>query len=105
MTGNFVAGDGEDQRFTIAFAGDGDLYDGALGTFEHVGDIAGGEAIGGLVIHLDDYVARANAGVVGRCADVRSHDYGVVFARSNDHADAVVFAALIFAEEGKLTSV
>src|SRR5882672_4336308 len=46
MTGNFVAGDGEDEGLGIAFAGDGDFYDRALGTLEHVGDIAGGEAVG-----------------------------------------------------------
>src|SRR6266852_3957294 len=105
MTGNFVAGDGEDERLIIALAGDSNLYDGPLGALEHVGDIAGGEAVGGLVINFDDDVAWANAGVIGRSADVGSHNNSVGLARSNDHSYAVVFAALIFAQEGKLTGV
>ncbi len=50
---NFVAGDGEDQRLGVAFAADGDFYDGALGAFEQVGDFAGGEAVGGLFVDFD----------------------------------------------------
>src|SRR5882762_9191261 len=65
MARNFVASYGEDERLVVAFAGDRNLYDGALGAFQHVGYIAGGQAVGGLVINLDDHVAGANAGVIG----------------------------------------
>src|SRR5437868_3006823 len=99
MPGNFVARHGEDERLVVAFTGDGNFYDGALGAFQHVGYIAGGQAVGGLVINLDDDVAGTNTGVVSRCANVRSHHYSVVLAGSNDHTDAVVLAALIFAQE------
>src|SRR6202022_1539177 len=98
---NFVACDGEDERLGIAFAGDGGFYDGALGTLEHVSDIAGGEAVGRLVVDLYDYVAGANTGVIGRRADVGSHDYGVVLARGDDHPYAGVLAALFFTQEGE----
>src|SRR5258707_8726475 len=105
MAGDFVARDGEDERLGIAFAGNGDLYDRALGTLEHVRDVARGEAVGGLIIDLDDYIARANAGIVGWRTDVGSHDHGVVLARGNDHANAVVLAALVFAEKSELAGV
>src|ERR1700682_165747 len=105
MGGDSVARDCEHERLRIAFAGNGDLYYGAFGTFEHVCNITGSEAVGGLVIDLDDYVAGANSGVIGRGADVGSHDHGVVLAWGNDHADAVVLAALIFAEQGELAGV
>src|SRR6267142_2009027 len=105
MARNFVARYGEDERLGVAFAGNRNFYDRALGTLQHVGDIAGGEAVGGLVINLDNNVAGANAGVIGRSADVGSHDHGVVLSRGNDHAYAVVFTALIFAQEGKLASI
>src|SRR6267142_290894 len=70
-----------------------------------VRDIAGGEAVGGLVINLDNHVAWVNASVISRCANVWSHHYSVILAGSDDHADAVIFAALIFAQEGKLAGV
>src|SRR4029077_15236889 len=37
--------------------------------------------------------------------DVGSHDHGVILAWGDDHADAVVLAALIFAEESELAGV
>src|SRR5882757_2999695 len=105
MAGDFVARHGEDERLGVAFAGNRNFYDCALGAFQHVGNIAGGEAVGGLVINLDDYVAGSNPSVIGWCADVGSHDYCVVLAGSNDHAYAVVLAALIFAQECKLAGI
>src|SRR5260370_39216741 len=71
MAGNFVAGDGEHQRLRVSFTRNSDLDDGALGTLEHVGDIAGGQTIGGLVVHLHDDVAGTSDGVVGGRARVR----------------------------------
>src|SRR5260370_12829387 len=105
MAGNFVAGDGEHQRLRVSFTRNSDLDDGALGALEHVGDIAGGQPIGGLGVNLDDDVAGTNAGVVGGCPDVGSHGDGVVLAGGDDHADAVVVAALIFAEESEVAGV
>src|SRR5258707_13498679 len=105
MAGNFVAGDGEHQRLRVSFPRNSDLDDGALGALEHVGDIAGGQTIGGLVVNLHDDVAGTNAGVVGGCADVGSHDDGVVVARGGDQAGAVVLAAAVFAEGGEWAGV
>jgi len=84
---------------------DGDFYDGALGTFEEVGDFAGGEAVGGFFVYLGDHVTGAEASVVSGSANIRRHDNGVVFAWGDDHADAVILAALIFAEKSKLAGV
>src|SRR5208337_3647889 len=72
---------------------------------EHVGDFTGGEAVGGLVVHLDDDIAGAEASLIGGRADVGRDDDGVVFAGSDDHADAIIFAVLIFLEEGELAGI
>jgi hypothetical protein len=98
MSRNFVARYGEDERLGIAFAGYGDFYDCALGTFEEVGNFTGGEAVSGFFVDLYDDVTGTKARVVGRCPYVRGHDHGVIFARGYHHADAVIFATLIFAE-------
>ncbi len=105
VAGNFVAGDGENERIGITFAGDGDFYDRALGTFQEIGNFTGGEAVGGFLVDFDDDVTGTEARVVGGCADVGRHDHGVIFARGHDHADAVVFAALIFTEKSELARV
>src|SRR5208283_2935249 len=94
MAGDFVASEGDD-----------DLYDGALGALEHVGDFAGGEAVGGLGVHLDDDIAGAQAGVIGGRADVGRNDDGVVIAGSDDHAHAIIFAVLVFLEESELVGI
>src|SRR5260370_5277620 len=94
MAGNFVAGDGEHQRLRVSFTRNSDLDDGALGALEHVGDIAGGQTIGGLVVNLHDDVAGTNASVVGGCADVGGQDDGVVLAGGRGDVDALVHDAL-----------
>src|SRR4029077_17202267 len=50
MARNFVTRYGEDQRFGVAFAGHGDFYNCAFGTFEEVRDFASGEAVGGFFV-------------------------------------------------------
>ncbi len=105
VTGNFIAGNGKHERVGVAFTSDGDFYDGALGTFEEVSHFAGGESIGDLFVDFDDDVTGAKACVIGRSADVGRHDDSAIFAGSDDHADAVVFAALIFTEKSELASV
>ena len=52
-----------------------------------------------------DDVTGAEAGVVGGGADVGSHDDGVIFAGGDDHADAVIFAALVFSKQCELLGV
>jgi hypothetical protein len=102
---DFVAGNGEGKGIGVAFAGDENLDDGALGTLEHVGDFAGGQAVCGLVVHLNNDVSRAEASVIGRCANVGSYDNGVGVPGGDDHADAVILAALVFTEKGELAGI
>src|SRR5262249_19503901 len=105
MARDFAAGYGEGELLRIAFPGDDDFYDGALLTLQHVCDFGRSQAVGGFVVNLDDDIARAQAGVICRCADIRGHNNGVVFARSDNHADAVVAATLILAKQGELAGV
>ena len=81
------------------------IYNGALGAFEEVGHFAGGETVGGLLINFGDDVTGAEPSIVSGSANVRRHDDSVILAGSHDHADAIIFAALIFAKEGELASV
>ena len=50
-------------------------------------------------------IARTEAGVVGWRAHVRSHDDRVILAGRNNHAYAVVLAALVFTQQRKLAGV
>src|SRR5208283_4202040 len=105
VPGNFIARNGEHERVRIALTSDGDLYDGALGTFEEVGNFTGGESVGNFFVDFNDDVTGAEARIVGRSADIRRHNDRAVFTGSNDHADAVILAALIFTEKSKLARV
>src|SRR5260221_12833236 len=40
MAGDFVARNGEDKRLGVAFAGNRNFHDRALGTLEHTSDVA-----------------------------------------------------------------
>ena len=105
MARNFIACHGEHQRFGITFSRDGDFHHCAFRALQQVGNFRGGELFGGFVVHFDNHVAGANPRIVGRRARVwRQHD-GMIFPRSYDHSDAVVFPALVFAEERKLFGV
>ena len=97
---NLVADDGELKRLVGAFAQNGDVDRGSFGPFEQVRDIAGGHVVGGLAIDGDDDVARTDAGAVGGGSDERRDDDDLVVARTDGHTHAVIFAALIFAQQG-----
>src|SRR5579863_6842414 len=105
VTWNFSTRDGEGQWIGITLAGDHNLDYGALGSLQHVCDFAGAQSIGGLVVYLDNHIARPQTCVVCRRANVRRHYYRVVVPRRDDHAHAVILAALIFTEQGKLAGV
>src|SRR5208283_2480313 len=102
---NLVARDSKHQRIGIAFTGNRNLHDGALGAFQHVGDFRGGQAVGHFVIDLGDDVSWTQPRVVGRRSDVRRDHDGAIVAGSHDHANAIVFAALIFAQERELALI
>src|SRR5258705_12761190 len=101
MAGDFVTRHREDKRLCVAFARNCDLYDRAFGTLEHVRYIASGEAICGLVINLDDDVARANAGIVSWCANVGSHDNGVDLGGRRIIKKKIIISRLVFMQEGE----
>jgi hypothetical protein len=105
MARNLIARHGEDELFGIAFARNRNLDDRALRSLQHVGYFGGGHAIRGLVIHLDDHVARPDSCVISRRARIRRHHHGVILSRRYDHSDAVILSALIFTQQGKLLGI
>ena len=105
VTWNLITRDSEDERLRVAFARNSNLHHRALGPLEHVGHFGGGKPLGGLVVHLDNDVARADAGVIRGRADVRRQDDRVIAARLDHHAHAVIFADLLFAEDGERAGI
>ncbi len=101
---NFVANEIEDQRLGLAVAHHGDFDLRALGALERLGYLVGGPAFGGFAVDRDDLVAGMNAGAErGRVLVGRDHEdlgLAVVILLLDDHADAVVVAALVFAQAG-----
>src|ERR1700722_20174623 len=96
---NFIANHRELQRFVRAFAQNRDVDCGSFGSFQQVGDVASAHVVGGLAIDRGDDVARTDAGAIcGRSDEGRNHNNFIV-ARADRHADAVIFAALIFTQQ------
>src|SRR5690242_2421284 len=96
---NLVADDRELQRFVGAFAQNSDVNRGAFRSFEQVGDIAGAHVVSRLAIDGGNDVAWPDAGAISRSANKGCDDDDLIVARPNRHADAVIFAALIFAQQ------
>ena len=105
VTWNFVACNRKNEWIGVSFARNRNLDDRALGALQHVGDIAGRQAFGRLLVNLDDHIAWPNSRVVGGRAHVRRHHHRVVLAGRNHHADAVILAALVFPQERKLPRI
>src|SRR5947209_19310469 len=102
---NLVAHYGELDRLVGAFANDGDVDRGPFLALQQIGDFARGHVVSGLAIDGGDYVTGTNPSFIcGRAHEWGNHDDFVV-ARSDRHAHAVVFAALIFAQQGVLLGV
>ena len=97
---NLVANQVEDQRRSLAHAYRGHLDMGALGAFQSLGNLVGGPAVGGFAVDGGDDVAGVNAGAEGGRALVRRDDVDLVALLLDHHADAVIVAALIFAQPG-----
>src|SRR5215467_5379792 len=95
---NLVTDHSELKGFFRALTQDADVNRSALGAFQHVRHITGGQVVSGLAVNSDDYVARANAGLIGGSSHERGQDNHLVIARSNGHTDAVVFSALLFTQ-------
>ena len=97
---NLVANQVEDQRLGLAVAQHGHFNLRSLGALERLRYLVGGPAIGGFAVHRDDLVAGMNAGAErGRVLVGRDHEDLVVLLL-DDHADAVIVAALVFAQAG-----
>ena len=100
VTRNLIAHHCELQRLVRPFAQNRDVDRGSLGPLQQVGHIARAHVVGGLAVHGGDDVARPDAGAIrGRSHKRRNHDHFVV-ARPHRHSHAVIFPALIFAQQG-----
>ena len=87
------------------YANHRDLDVRALGAFERLGDLVGGPAVSGFAVDRGDLVAGMNAGAERGRVLIGSDDVDLALAIPvilllDDHADAVVVAALIFAQAG-----
>ena len=97
---NFVANHCELERMIRPLAQNGNPDRRPFWTLEQVRDVGGTHVVGRLAIHRSDDVARMNAGTIRRCPSKRrDHDHFVI-ARADRHAHTVVFAALLFAQQG-----
>ena len=105
MTRNLIPCDGEQDGFGVAFTAYRNAHDGAFGAFEQISDFSRAESVGGLVVHFCDHVARADAGLVRRRAYKGRQNDRAAFARRNGHAHAVIFAALLFAQQRELARI
>src|SRR5579863_9234686 len=96
---DFIANHGELDRLVGTFADDGDMDGSSFGSLKQIGYVASAHVIGGLAIDGDDDVSGANARTISGCASKWGNDDDFVVARADRHADAVVLAALIFAQQ------
>src|SRR5207244_2927227 len=90
----------EFQRFVRAFTLNADMDCSSFRSFQEISHIARAHVVGRFSIHGHNNVARTNASPIGRSSHKWSDDDNFVIARTHRHADAVVLAALIFAQQG-----
>src|SRR5207244_13245839 len=69
-------------------------------SFQEISHIARAHVVGRFSIHGHNNVARTNASPIGRSSHKWSDDDNFVIARTHRYADALVPAALIFAQQG-----
>ena len=67
---------------------------------QQVGHLSGIQALGRLVVHRDDDVARAQPRLPGRRTGERRRHHGLVSLRRHFHPHAGIAAFLVFADEG-----
>src|SRR5580704_334700 len=96
---DLIANHGKLKRLLGALAQDGDVDGGALGAFEQIGYVTGAHVVGGLSVNRDDDVSGTNASPIRGRSRERGDDDDLVVAWADGHADAVVFAALVFAQK------
>ncbi len=103
---DFVAHQVEDEGAGRAFANHRDRDVGSAGAFEEVGDGGRVHAFGRLAVDGEDLVAGADAGLIrGRAFEgVEDDDLGFTVGGGlglDGHANAVIFAVLVFAHLGE----
>src|ERR1700740_1411414 len=97
---NLIADQVKDQWLWLTFANRGDLNVSALGTLQRLGDEIGTHALRRLAVDGGDDIAGTNASAKRRSVFVGRDDEDLVLLLLNDHAHAVVMAALILAHLG-----
>ena len=78
----------------------GHLHVGSLGAFQRLGHLVRSPAVGGFAVDGGDDVAGVDAGAERGRALVRRDDIDLIALLLDDHADAVIVAALLFAHPG-----
>ena len=73
---------------------------GPFRAFKQIGHVPCAHVVGGFAIHGDDNVARPDAGAISRCSNKRRNHDNFIITWPHRHAHAVVFAALILAQQG-----
>ena len=96
---NIVTNQRKVQRLRAALTPHGDRDLGALGTFQHAGDLRDGHALGVDVVYPDDLVRRAEAGLICRRSLERVHHDHPAFGRAHVHPDAKIVAGLTLAHQ------
>src|SRR6185312_8390101 len=100
VAGYFIAHHIELQRLGRGLPQDGDVDVGSARAFEHVCYVAHAEIFRRFAVNRQNHVAGTEAHFVSRSADERRYYDDLVIAGSNLHAHAVVFAALLFTQQG-----
>src|SRR6202142_4670285 len=96
---NFVTYDSEFQRLVRAFTQNRNVNGGAFGAFQQVGDVARGHVVSRLAVNRADDVAGMNAGAIRWSTSERRNDDDAIIPRPYRHTHAVIFSALIFAQQ------
>ena len=97
---NLVADQIEHQGLRCPLACNRDLHVGPFGSFEYVGDIFRVHVVSRLAVHGDNHIAWPNPCLERRGALKWAYHHNLVTLRLNQHADAIVFAVLVFPHLG-----
>src|SRR5260370_4397235 len=102
---DFITRYGKNQRIAVPFARDSNLYRGAPGPSQKIGDFRRGYARRGFVVDFYDHVAGPDSGLVGWSAYVGRHHDCMVSAGNHRHAHTIVSAADLLPVQCPLASV
>jgi hypothetical protein len=97
-----IADDVKDQWFLYTFPGDFHLDRSSPLPFQHVGDLSRSQAVGFLVIHLENRIAGPDTGLIRRRPIEGLNDDGPAVARRNRHSHSVIVTLLFFSKSAEL---